>query len=47
MERVGELLDARPGVAAPTHPIRCRSRRAASGLRGVTFAYPGRPTCRR
>ncbi|HEX7884627.1 MAG TPA: ABC transporter transmembrane domain-containing protein [Phenylobacterium sp.] len=44
MERVGELLDARPGVAAPPTvtplPVPPRGEMA---FENVTFAYPGRP----
>jgi len=44
MERVGELLDARPGVAAPAHPTPLPSPpRGDVAFEGVTFAYPGRP----
>ena len=44
MERVGELLDARPGVAAPANPTPLPTpARGAVAFEGVTFAYPGRP----
>ena len=44
MERVSELLAARPGIAAPSHPIALPSPpRGEVGLENVTFAYPGRP----
>ena len=44
MERVSELLAARPGIAAPSHPIVLASpARGEVALENVTFAYPGRP----
>jgi ATP-binding cassette subfamily B protein len=44
MERVGELLDARPGVAAPANPTPLPSPpRGDVAFENVTFAYPGRP----
>jgi ATP-binding cassette subfamily B protein len=44
MERVGELLDARPGVAAPADPTPLPvPPRGEVAFEGVTFAYPGRP----
>jgi ATP-binding cassette subfamily B protein len=44
MERVGELLDAQPGVAAPAHPLPLPSpARGEVMMRSVSFAYPGRP----
>ena len=44
MERVGELLDARPGVAAPAAPVALpQPPRGEVAFEGVTFAYPGRP----
>jgi ATP-binding cassette subfamily B protein len=44
MERVSELLAARPGIAKPSHPIALPSPpRGELEMRGVTFAYPGRP----
>lgn len=44
MERIGELLDARPGVAAPAHPTPLPvPPRGDVAFQDVTFAYPGRP----
>src|SRR6201999_779723 len=44
MERVSELLAARPGIAAPSHPIVLASPpRGEVSLENTTFAYPGRP----
>jgi ATP-binding cassette subfamily B protein len=44
MERVSELLAARPGIAAPAYPIALPSPpRGEVALENVTFAYPGRP----
>jgi ATP-binding cassette subfamily B protein len=44
MERVSELLEARPGIAAPTYPVALPSPpRGEVALENVTFAYPGRP----
>jgi ATP-binding cassette subfamily B protein len=44
MERIGELLDARPGVAAPAHPKPLpQPPRGEIAFEAVTFAYPGRP----
>ncbi|MBL8556836.1 MAG: ATP-binding cassette domain-containing protein [Phenylobacterium sp.] len=44
MDRIGELLDARPGVAPPADPIALpRPPRGELAFEGVTFAYPGRP----
>ena len=44
MERVGELLDASPGVAAPLHPQPLPiPATGALAFENVTFAYPGRP----
>jgi ATP-binding cassette subfamily B protein len=44
MERVGELLDARPGIAPPVHPTPLPvPARGEVAFEGVTFAYPGRP----
>lgn len=44
MERVGELMDARPGVAAPPHPTPLPlPARGEVDFEAVTFAYPGRP----
>jgi ATP-binding cassette subfamily B protein len=43
MERVGDLLDARPGVAAPATPTPLpQPSRGEVALDQVTFAYPGR-----
>jgi len=44
MERVSEILAARPTIAAPAHPIPLPTpARGEVSLEGVTFAYPGRP----
>ncbi len=44
MQRIGELLDARPDIAAPARPTRLpMPARGAIAFEGVTFAYPGRP----
>lgn len=44
MERVGQLLDARPGVAAPARPVALPApARGEVVFEDVTFAYPGRP----
>ena len=44
MERVGELLDARPGIAPPVHPASMPvPPRGEVVFENVTFAYPGRP----
>ena len=44
MERVSEILDARPGIAAPTYPVALPSpARGEVAIENVTFAYPGRP----
>ncbi|WP_394763997.1 ABC transporter transmembrane domain-containing protein [Phenylobacterium sp.] len=44
MERVSELLAARPGIAAPSLPIALPTpSRGEIALENVTFAYPGRP----
>jgi ATP-binding cassette subfamily B protein len=44
MERIGDLMNARPGVAAPPHPRPLPSpARGEMALEAVTFAYPGRP----
>ena len=44
MERVGQLLDARPGVAPPANPITLpQPPRGEVAFEHVTFAYPGRP----
>jgi ATP-binding cassette subfamily B protein len=44
MERIGDLLDARPGIAAPERPARLpEPAHGAVEMEDVTFAYPGRP----
>jgi ATP-binding cassette subfamily B protein len=44
MERIGELLDARPTVRAPAEPRPLpQPPRGELGFENVTFAYPGRP----
>jgi len=44
MERIGELLDARPGVAPPAAAIPLpKPPRGEVAFQDVTFAYPGRP----
>jgi ATP-binding cassette subfamily B protein len=44
MERVADLLEARPGIAAPAQPKALPSpARGEVEFRDVTFAYPGRP----
>ncbi len=44
MERVSELLSARPGIAAPAHPRPLPvPPRGEVAIENVTFAYPGRP----
>jgi ATP-binding cassette subfamily B protein len=44
MDRIGELLDARPGVAPPANPVALpQPPRGELAFEGVTFAYPGRP----
>jgi ATP-binding cassette subfamily B protein len=44
MERVSEILAARPGIAPPAHPIALPAvPRGDVALENVTFAYPGRP----
>jgi len=44
MERIGELLEAKPGIAAPAHPRAMPSpARGEIAFEHVTFAYPGRP----
>ena len=44
MERVSEILEARPGIAAPTYPVALPvPPRGEIALENVTFAYPGRP----
>ncbi|MDO8409321.1 MAG: ABC transporter transmembrane domain-containing protein [Phenylobacterium sp.] len=44
MDRIAELLDARPGIAPPAKPTALPSpARGEIAFEGVTFAYPGRP----
>ncbi|HEY3696419.1 ABC transporter transmembrane domain-containing protein [Phenylobacterium sp.] len=44
MDRVGALLDARPGIAAPARPRPLPvPARGEAAFENVTFAYPGRP----
>ena len=44
MERVSEILEARPGIAAPAYPVALPAPpRGEVALENVTFAYPGRP----
>ncbi|HET6971975.1 MAG TPA: ABC transporter transmembrane domain-containing protein [Phenylobacterium sp.] len=44
MERIGDLLDARPGIAAPERPTPLpKPARGEVAMEAVTFAYPGRP----
>lgn len=44
MDRIAELLDARPGIAAPPTPALLPTpSQGAVVFEGVTFAYPGRP----
>ena len=44
MERIGDLLDARPRVASPAEPKPLPSpARGELAFQDVTFAYPGRP----
>jgi len=44
MERIGDLLDAQPGVKAPVHPRPMPApARGELAFQRVTFAYPGRP----
>ncbi len=44
MQRIGELLDSRPTIAAPAHPTALpEPARGAIRFEGVRFAYPGRP----
>ncbi|MAK82149.1 ABC transporter transmembrane domain-containing protein [Phenylobacterium sp.] len=44
MDRIAELLDARPGIAAPASPaILPLPSKGAVAFENVTFAYPGRP----
>ncbi len=44
MERVADLLDAQPTIAAPPNPVPLPTpSRGELAFEGVTFAYPGRP----
>jgi ATP-binding cassette subfamily B protein len=44
MERISEILQARPVIAAPAHPTPLPSPpRGEAAFEDVTFAYPGRP----
>jgi len=44
MERIGDLLDARPDVQAPAHPRPLPApARGELAFQDVTFTYPGRP----
>ena len=44
MERVSELLAAKPSIAAPAHPVPLPvPPKGEVSLENVTFAYPGRP----
>jgi ATP-binding cassette subfamily B protein len=44
MERIEELLQARPGIAPPAHPVVMPvPPRGEIAFEHVTFAYPGRP----
>ena len=44
MERLGELLRARPAIGAPAHPVELPARvRGAIRFENVTFHYPSRP----
>jgi ATP-binding cassette subfamily B protein len=44
MERITDLLNAKPGIAPPAAPIALpRPARGEVAFEGVTFAYPGRP----
>jgi ATP-binding cassette subfamily B protein len=44
MERIEELLQARPGIAAPARPtVMPLPARGEIAFENVTFAYPGRP----
>jgi ATP-binding cassette subfamily B protein len=44
MERIGELLDAQPGIAAPARPLSMPTpARGEIAFERITFAYPGRP----
>ncbi|MDR3509273.1 MAG: ATP-binding cassette domain-containing protein [Caulobacteraceae bacterium] len=44
MDRISELLAAKPSIAAPAHPIALPTPpKGAIAFEHVTFAYPGRP----
>ena len=44
MERIGDLLAARPAIAAPPRPVPLpKPARGEIAFDGVVFAYPGRP----
>jgi ATP-binding cassette subfamily B protein len=43
MARIGEMLDARPAIAAPARPRPLPAPSGAFAFDKVTFAYPGRP----
>jgi ATP-binding cassette subfamily B protein len=44
MERVGDILDARPSIAVPVSPTPLpKPARGQIAFEAVTFAYPGRP----
>jgi ATP-binding cassette subfamily B protein len=44
MERIGGLLDARPSIAAPAHPVPMPApARGEIAFENVAFAYPSRP----
>jgi ATP-binding cassette subfamily B protein len=44
MERLAELLDAKPAIAAPIHPLRLPARvRGDIAFEQVSFRYPSRP----
>jgi ATP-binding cassette subfamily B protein len=43
MQRISELLAARPNIAAPPLPVALPEPRGEVAFENVTFAYPGRP----
>ena len=44
MERIGEILAAKPSIARPAHPVPMPApARGDIALQGIVFAYPGRP----
>ena len=43
MQRISELLAARPNIAAPALPVALPEPRGEVAFENVTFAYPGRP----